>query len=208
MRRIIGIAVATAVMVVGGGAFVLAQTTTSIPACADIVGGEGGYLSGTRETSAGELEKAMTSLGELNFTMYVGGDSETPAVSCPDVTYTVVVLDDAEFGTATLSGQTPEGEPFERSFIATPNILTTVSMQGDGLTNALRFTIPVNDDDDSVCVYLTTTGTPAGGTSDKNGAAFDGGPATTLLDRAPDGGAGEGFYCEEEDDTGTATSYR
>jgi hypothetical protein len=59
-----------------------------------------------------------------------------------------------------------------------------------------------------VCVYVTTSGVPSGGGSTKNGAAFDGGPAPTLLDRGPDGGEGEGAYCEEENEEGTATSYR
>jgi len=199
MKRVLSVAIAAALMVVGGGAFVLAQTTTSLPACADIVGGQGVYLPASRETSAAEVEKALTNLGQLDFVMYVGGDSATPAVSCPNVTYSVVVLDDAETSAEVTNGQ---------SFVISPAVLATASVPGDGLTNALRFSIPVNDDDDTVCVYLTTSGTPQGGTSSKNGAAFDGGPATALLDRAPDGGSGVGAYCVEESEEGPATSYR
>ncbi len=191
MKRAISIAVAAAVMVVAGGALVRAETTTSDQtlACADIVAGEGAYTPPSRESEF-ELEQALTHLGELNFTMYVGGDEATPAVSCPDVTYSIVVLGDGSLGEQTLSGDGPD-----RLFVSTPEILTTASVAGDGLTNALRFRIPVNDEDGAVCVYLTTVGTPPDGTSSNNGAAFDGGPAETLLDRAPDGGS-TGSYCE------------
>jgi len=197
MKRVLSIGIAAALMVVGGGAFVAAQTTSSIPACADIVGGSGSYIAPAREEL--ELESAVTDLGRLDFTMYVGGDSATPAVSCPNIEYSIVVLDDAQTGSEAVNGQ---------SFVSSPTVLATASVPGDGLTNALRFSIAVDDDDATVCVYLTTSGTPAGGTSSKTGAAFDGGPAAQLLDRAPDGGQGEGRYCEEENGEGTATSYR
>jgi hypothetical protein len=214
MKRVLSIGIAAALMVVGGGAFVAAQTTSSIPACADIVGGEGGYTAPKRETNAAEVQKALDNLGRLNFTMYVGGDSATPAASCENVTYSIVVLDEyPSFGEKVVAG---EGGLLQK-FVTSPEVLATASVPGDGLTNALQFRISVDDLDPevivngqsaspAVCVYLTTSGTPPSGTQTNNGAAFDGGPAHTLLDRAPNGG--KDAYCVLIGRTGGATAYR
>ena len=77
--------------------------------------------------------------------------------SCSNVAYTIVVLDDA-------TNTTP---------------LATATQQGDGTSTSLLFTInEVANDDDTICVYATTS------KAKKNGGVKEG----KLYDRAPDTG--------------------
>ena len=84
MKRIIAIASATALLVVGTAFVVHAQTTGGIPACADLVDGSGVY------TPPG----IASGTGKLTWTM------ELAAVSCPNVQYGVTVFLDGPDGDA------------------------------------------------------------------------------------------------------------
>lgn len=140
------------------------------PPCADITDGSVSY-------------NVEYLLGTIATSRSVTARSVLAAASCPDVTYTLVVLD-GDGGTAT----DDEGVVEETG----PNDVEVgrVSAAGDG-SNPLFLTAEVSDDDDRwICAYVTTT-------------SADG---SVLYDRAPDtgcivdgenllgGGGGSGIY--------------
>jgi hypothetical protein len=105
------------------------------------------------------------------------------AKSCEDVTYGLVAVSENPISA---------GVP--------PTVLASGSVLGDGSSTEIRFELPVTSDpsQESVCLYVYTTGATGESSTGKTGAAFDGTTGNELLDRGPDWPApegGTGQYC-------------
>lgn len=171
MKRIIAIAGATALLVVGTALVVHAQTAQTGPtpisvACADITGGKGTYTLPKAET----LTTPATP-GVLTWDMTLA------EASCPDVQYFVTVYLDGVL--ETIGGLS-----------AAPPVIASAITTGDGISRLLRFQLELDTNDgEGVCVVASTSAIDSStATSSKNGAAFDAdGSGRVVWDRDPDG---------------------